>query len=654
MGPVDTTASGFARLRTLPLGAVQVGPGFWEARQRINRSASLGHVHAMLERSGNLDLLGAAASHERRSLDATRVPPFLDSDVYKWLEAVAWSMADGIPRRVARAADEAIELVIRAQAPDGYLNTFVQVGHPERRWADLAYGHELYCAGHLIQAGIAWQRACGDPRLLGVARRLADLIAREFGPGRRQEPDGHAGIETALVELYRETGERRYLDTAGFLLDQRGQGLLGDNVGRWYWGGRAYFQDHVPVRQARSLEGHAVRALYLTTGVVDAWLERGEAALLAASRRQWQDLVDHKLYVTGGIGSRTETEGMGDPYELPPDRGYCETCAAVASVQWNWRLLLATRDPRYADLIERTLYNAVLAGVAADGRAFFYGDPLASRAGQRRSAWYYVACCPPNLMRLVASIRHYVATADEAGIQVHQYLPGTVRHEIGGAPIDLRVETDYPWDGTIRIIVERSPERAWRLDLRVPGWSSDGRLVVRRAGDARAATREVGAGRVVGLRRRWRTGDTIELSLPMSPRFTEAHPLAEAYRGQVALERGPLVYCWEACDQAPDVQLGEAAVDAGVTPRRERGRDWADVVCLRAAGRVTSPDGQRGLYRPVASDRTRTRAASLLAVPYYLWANRRPGAMRTWLPRSEAGEEGAGRGRRTVAAARTP
>jgi uncharacterized protein len=632
MGPVDGRRSPGMLLRPLPLDAVRIEGGLWAERRRVNATTSLRRGYEMLERAGNISLLRAAANGEHRALDPVSFPPFIDTDVHKWLEAVAWAAADGLPRSVARAADELTSLVLAAQEPDGYLNTFYQVGHPGKRWTDLAYGHELYSAGHLIQAGVAWSRTTGDRRLLDAAIRFADHIDSVFGPGRRQEPDGHAEVETALVELFRETGERRYLDLARFFLGQRGKGLLGGNVGRWYFGGRAYFQDRVPVREARTLEGHAVRALYLAAGAADVAIEDPDRGLLGTSLAQWSDLVDGKLFITGGVGQRTETEGFGDPYELPPDRGYCETCAAVASVQWSWRLLLATGDPRHAELIERTLYNAILPSVSVDGRSFFYGNPLMSRAGHRRSSWYHVACCPPNVMRLLASLQHYVATGGPDGVQVHQYVAGSIVHAVDDGSVRLSIETAQPWEGDVRVRVEEAPGSAWVLQLRIPAWADGARV---RVGSGRE--RVARPGEVVRLRRRWRAGDSVGLELPMAPRFVEAHPRVEAVRGQVVLERGPLVYCWEAADQAAGVDVVEAAVDVGAPIEPEwRTATLGGALCLRVQGSAAEARDDGPLYR-----RARVRVGAsgrpveLVALPYYLWANRGKGAMRVWIPRKD-------------------
>jgi DUF1680 family protein len=632
--PVARVAVGRGRLaRVWPLARATVPGrgGFWSRRQRINREASLAHGYAQLEQAGNLSMLAAAAAGERRELDIVRFPPYLDTDVYKWLEAVAWSAPHGLPSGVAAGAERAIDLISRAQAPDGYLNSFYQVAFPELRWTDVGYSHEIYSAGHLIQAAVAWSRSLGDRRLLDVAIRFADLIEDTFGPGRRPEPDGHPLAESALVELYRETGERRYLALASFFLDQRGQGLLGDNQGRWYFGGRAYFQDHVPVREATTLEGHAVRALYLVTGAVDVYLEDGDQALLRASERQWRDLVTAKLYITGSTGQRPETEGFGERFELAPGSGYCESCAAIASFGWNWRLLLATGKARYAELMERTLYNGVLPGISEDGRRFFYRNTLSSDGSHRRAAWHYVACCPPNLMRLVASVAHYAASQDAQGVQIQQYLDAELEAGRRAGPIRLRMRSEAPWGATTTVTVLDTPPDAWTLSARIPEWASGATLSVV-GGRSRAAR----AGSYARVRRRWRRGDRVHIELPLSPRFVEVDPRVEAMRGQVALQRGPLLYCWEACDQPSGVDLATASVDiqAKVETDHRSGR-FGEAVWLNTPGSaMTEPDGA-DLYRDArTAPLPEGRPVGLVAAPYAMWANRRRGRMRVWMPRT--------------------
>jgi DUF1680 family protein len=633
-GPVDTGRSPNATWKTLGSRAVTIQGGLWAARQENNRQLALPHGLRMLEAAGNLANLRIAAG---LATGRYRGPVFMDSDVYKWMEAAAFEMAR-VPgdEGLRSTIDATIELVRATQTADGYLDTHYQVAEPDRRWTDFAHGHELYCAGHLFQAAVAHHRATGDAGLLKIARRLADCIDGVFGTGRRTATTGHPEIEMGLVELYRETGERRYLDLVTFFVDQRGKGFLGP--GRF--NSSAYYQDRVPVREASEVEGHAVRATYLAAGVTDLYLETGDPALLAAVSRQWDDLVRHKLYVTGGLGARHHAESLGQPYELPSELAYSETCAAIGSIMWSWRMLLAIGEARFADLIERSLYNAVLGGVSLDGQRYFYVNPLASngadewvsRGGCRRKEWHLVACCPPNVMRLLASLGHYVATRDLSGLQVHQYVAAQIVTELGsGSTVALRMETGYPWEGRVRLVVEEGGGAPWTLALRVPGWCPETRV---RLGDRELEATPDARGYLC-LDRAWAPGDSVELELAMEPRLVEAHPWIESTRGRVAIERGPLVYCLEQADHprapVPDLEIDAAAP---LTSRWE-GDLLGGVAVVRASGfRVDTTSWRHQLYRPVLSGAAPARQrVELTAVPYFAWANRGPGAMRVWIPR---------------------
>lgn len=612
-------ASPHARLRGFGLDQVQLDGGFWGARQAVVRSASLAHGYRMLVEAGNLDDLRLAAGTQHGTFQG---PVFMDSDVYKWLEAVAYHAPDGLAPDIQHMADEVIGLVQQAQDHDGYLDSYWQVVEPRRRWVDISMGHELYCAGHLIQAACAWQRWANDTRLLDVARKVVDHILTVFGPGIRDGTPGHPEVELALVELYRSTGERRYLDLAQFFVDKRGYGLLGPSQ---RFGGTAYYQDRVPVRESSEVEGHAVRALYLTSGVTDVYLETGEQALLDALTRQWHDLAERKLYLTGGAGGRHQGEAFGQPYELPNDRAYAETCAAIASIMWNWRMLLATGAAQYADLIERTLFNGFLSGMSLDGLRFFYVNPLLSpgrpevlgRGGHERREWYYVACCPPNVMRIIATLGQYLATRDERGVQIHQYAPASISTD----DVSLRIETDYPWHGRVSVHVERTPSAPWQLRLRVPAWCT--------APTVDGTPAQAVDGYVV---LEPRAGQRVQLELPMPPRLTRAHPRIEACIGSVAIERGPLVYCLEEVDNA-DV------LDVGIDPQAELSATWqpdllGGVTTIAARGTLGVPPAS--LYEPADVPRQAATPTELTAVPYYAWANRAPGAMRVWIPTSAA------------------
>ncbi|WP_328475222.1 glycoside hydrolase family 127 protein [Actinoplanes sp. NBC_00393] len=573
---------------------VELTGGFWADRVRINREHTIPHGFEQLGKAGNLHnlRLAAGAEGEYRSPDAL---PFLDSDVYKWLEAVGWELGRAPEPGLASAADEVIALVAAAQRPDGYLNSYVQVVGGGVPYRDLSWGHELYCLGHLIQAAVAWHRALGDDRLLTIALRAVAHVPDDI-------IDGHPNIEMALVDLGRITGERRHLTMAARMLELRGHGTL--PAARF---GAAYWQDHEPVREASSVAGHAVRQLYLDCGAVDVAVELGDDRLLAAVRRRWDDMMRTRAYLTGGLGSRHRDEAFGDPYELPPDRAYAETCAAIANVMLARRLSLATGEAGYADAIERTMFNGVLPGIALNGTEFFYTNPLQRRTHRapggtgQRQPWYRCACCPPNLMRMLSTWEQHLATYDDSGIQLHQYASADLR-----TPATLlRMRTGYPWDGRITVHVAETPAQSWTLSLRVPRWSRSATLT------GPDGTHTVDAG-VVKRHRRWQPGDVVELSLDQPARITEPDPRIDAVRGCVAVQRGPLVYCIEAADAPPRTEIEELTCD----PRRE----------LTPVPRPDIAEAMVGIDVPMTGGRTAG------AIPYFAWANRGPGGMRVWIP----------------------
>jgi uncharacterized protein len=609
-------------LRPLPLSQVTILGGFLAERQRTNRERTLPHGFDQLRHSGALGNLrlaaGADGRYQARTDTSGATFPFLDSDVYKWLEAVGWELGRAPDPGLAAAADQAIAVVAAAQRPDGYLNSYVQVVRGGTPHTDLAWGHEFYCVAHLIQAAVAWHRGLGDDRLLAIAVRAADRIDREFGPTGRDGVDGHPGIEMALVELTRVTGDRRYLVLAARMLDLRGKGLLGP--GRF---GAAYWQDHEPVRDAPTVAGHAVRQLYLDCGAVDVAVELGDHDLLAAVQRRWHDLVTTRTYLTGGMGSRHRDESFGDPFELPPDRAYAETCAAIASVMLGWRLLLATGEPGYADAVERAVYNGVLSGISLTGTRFFYVNPLQRRTHHaheppgdgERAPWYPCACCPPNLMRLLSSFEQYVASGDDSGIQLHQYATCEVQAEVAGGTARLSVHTGYPWDGRVTVRVVQAPDRPWTLSLRVPGWCRSAVLT------GPGGTGPVAAGPgTAELPRRWKAGDRVVLELDMPVRVIQPDPRVDAVRGCVAVARGPLVYCLESADLPPETELEDLCWD----PSREPATAPRPDIGERAVGITVPVTGRRpGL--------------SAGAIPYFAWANRGAGAMRVWIPAGPGG-----------------
>lgn len=627
---VETARSPFARLRPVPVDAVSIGDAFWAPRLRANREATLPSQYRLLWETGRIDNLLRAAGKRRGAYQGRF---FNDSDVYKWLEAASWSLATHPDPALARQVDEVISVVADAQRADGYLNSYFALDRADERWSDFDL-HEMYCAGHLFQAAVAHHRATDSPRLLAVATRFADHIDATFGPeerGKRIGTDGHPEVETALVELARETGERRYLELARFLLDARGHGVLGGAFGRF---GPEYHQDHRPFRDLDEVVGHAVRAVYLNAGAADVYAETGEHALRDALHRLWESMTARKMYVSGGIGSRYEGESFGEDYELPNALAYSETCAAIGSAMWNWRMLLVEGDGRYADALELTLYNAMLAGVAPDGQSYFYQNPLADEGSHRRQAWFGTACCPPNVARTLASLPGYLYGVSDEGVWVHLYAASGARIPLATAGVvALRQHTRYPWHGDVAIEVDGEGEFA--LMLRVPAWAEGGATL---AVNGEAWPVSSLAGGYAEIRRRWRPGDTVNLNLPMPVRRVASHPYVEENSGRVALMRGPLLYAVEQADN-PGTPLRDIALADDAPLRADERPDLlGGVAVLTGQARLLPPDEEwhDRLYRPARPDGEvgPGDAAAITAIPYHAWANREPGPMRVWLRRA--------------------
>jgi uncharacterized protein len=618
-GPVTPTSSAGVALRPLTGGQAELTAGLLHAWQERNAMASLPLALRQLEVAGNLANLRLVIAG---SAEGYRGPVFMDSDIYKVLEAIGWELGRSPDEGLASFLAETTALLEKAQEPDGYLNSYIQVsGRP--RYSFLASSHELYCAGHLIQAGIACQRGAGDPALLAVGRRFADHLVDHF-LGRQEGIDGHPIVESALAELYRETGHEPYLQLASQFIEQRGHGLIGSSG----FGSR-YLQDHEPVRDSVTEVGHVVRALYLDAGVTDVAAETGDAALLASSLTRWADMAAAKTYLTGGNGSRHEGESFGDRFELPPDRAYNETCAAIASFQWSWRLLLATGDSRYADLMERVLYNGFASSTATDGTRFFYVNPLQRRPDHfekddpgRRREWFSCACCPPNIMRTMASLQQYLATTGQGGtggtLYVQQFTAATLSTPLAGGELTVQMVTDYPWSGAVELRVTSAPPQECGLALRVPAWSAPPVLLLN--DNPAGASTEPG---YLVVRRRWAAGDVLRYELDTTPRLTLPDPRLDAVRGCAAIERGPLVYCLEQADQATGAELDDLAVLDGPL------RDTAAVVPGVGDTVLIEADA---VHLPGAAGAAGPDPVTVTAIPYFQWDNRDGRAMRVWIP----------------------
>lgn len=617
---------------------VRLSPnGFWGRRQEVNGAATIAHCLDWIERLGWLENIDRVA---RGEVTVERAGwQFSDSEIYKLLEAMAWELGRRDDAELEATFASVVARVAAAQDDDGYLGT--AFGHPglPPRYSDLAMGHELYNMGHLLQAAVARVRTAGDDLLVEVARRAADHICREFGGDGRDGICGHPEIEVGLAEFGRAVGEPRYLAQARLFVDRRGHGSLPVPPLQ----SAEYFQDDTPVIDAEALRGHAVRALYLSAGAVDVAVHDGDVALLDALRGQWDHTVERRTYLTGGMGSRHQDEGFGDDFELPTDRAYCETCAGVASVMFSWRLYLATGEVRYADLIERTLFNVIATSPAADGRSFFYANPLHQREagavptdgvnaraeGGTRAPWFEVSCCPTNVARTFASLPAYVAAVDSSGdgstdgdvAVLMQYADG--RAVIGDVVLDVR--THYPDDGLIRITVLEAPDAESTLRLRVPAWASDAVLT-----EPGAESHPVAPG-WADVRRAFVSGDVVTLDLRFAPRFTFPDPRIDAVRGTVAVERGPLVLCLESTDLPGDATIDDVSVDTTSAPIASG--DGASVTAI-----VADPDERTPGALPFTSAPAtplRAGATELALVPYHRWAERGPSTMRVFIPTAD-------------------
>ncbi len=583
------------QLSEVPFTQVKFQDTFWAPRLQINREKSIPHNFKWCEETGRFSNFAKAAGLQEGKFEGIY---FNDSDVYKVLEGASYSLADHPDPQLERMTDEVIAKIAAAQRDNGYLNTYYTLVEPGKEWTDCKIHHELYCAGHLIEAAVAHYRATGKRTLLDVALRFADCIDGVFGPGKRADVPGHEELELALVKLYEVTGQQKYLGLSNFFLQARGNKQLRPEL----YG--HYFQDHCPVVEQSEIVGHAVRAMYLYSGVADMAAYNGEAGYIAAMDRLWQDVVQRKMYITGGIGARHEGEAFGDPYELPNDSAYCETCAAIGLALWSHRLNLLHADAHYADVMERVIYNGILAGIGMDGEHFFYVNPLASAGNHHRQPFYPCACCPTNVVRFLPSLPGYVYALTSDDIYVNLYVAGQAQVTLQGKDVTLHQETNYPWDGDVVLKIDASEPFTCALRLRIPQWCRTATVSIQ--GQQQPLNIERG---YAVLHRQWTPGETVRLQLPMDVVRMEAHPLVSADWGRVALQRGPLVYCVEAVDNGGRVNnLILPREPEFSTDFRQNLLGGIEVVRAPALGGLT-----------------------LTAIPYYAWDHRDAGAMNVWI-----------------------
>lgn len=624
-GVVDTRRGSQFRLQSVPIRAVAMGPGFWRPRMEANAKEGMPTFLRLMEEHGVVDNFRRLSG--RKQVEFRDASYGSESDLYKWLEGVSWALQSQDLPELRQTVAAIIDDIAAAQGEDGrlFLNTC-----PD----------ELYCAGHLVQAAIAYYRATGQDSLLQVACRLADYICQEFGPGKIEAAPGHPEVEMALIELYRTTGRTRYWDLAAFFLGQS-----------------QYLNNRIVV-------GHAVRSGYLCCGGADYYAETGDEQMWANLQSLWQDLVGGKIYITGGMGARGES--FGERYELPnawadttgtrPSQhggrwgyfpgprahyneltwAYAESCAQIAHAMWAWRMLLLTGEAQYADVMETILYNGFLSGVSLDGSKYFYGNPLASDGGYQRQSWFPCNCCPPNIHRTLAAVPGYLFSTSRQGLWVHLYDTCQATLPVPDGPrVTLKMDTKYPGEGEIEIALDLQQPAQFTLFLRIPGWAAGAAAAV----NDEPLSAAIEPGNYLKLTRRWRPGDTVRLQLPMPVRIMESHPRVAENRGCVALQRGPLVYCFESVDN-PDTVLADLALvfetpdpEGGFRPEWQPDLLGGVTVLRRRALPVCYAPENSPLYHPLGTRPTMRRDKVLVtAIPYYAWANRADSAMRVWMP----------------------
>jgi uncharacterized protein len=615
----------------VPFTKVHVADAFWAPRLETNRAVTIPFIVKKCEETGRIANFAIAGKLAEGKYTGER---YNDTDVYKIIEAASYSLMVRPDPELDRYLDGVIAKIAAAQEPDGYLFTArtADPAHPQpgigpERWVEETVSHELYNAGHLYEAAAAHFQATGKRTLLDIALRNADLVASVYGPDKRRGFPGHQEIELALVKLTRLTGKAKYLDLARYFLDQRGRDV---KLTQYPAGSRfAIYNDaeqiqaHKPISEQTEALGHAVRLTYMCAGLADAAALSGEGSYLDSVSRLWESVVGRKMYLTAGVGSRHDRERFGADYELPNLTGYGETCASIGMALWNHRMFLLTGESKYLDVMERAIYNGVLAGVSLDGNAFFYSNPLESDAKFKfnkgaavRQPWFGVACCPGNVARFLPSMPGYIYATKGDSLYVNLFIGGSGEVDLAGNKISIRQETGYPWDGGVRMVVDPAAPAEFTVLVRIPGWAQGNpvptdlyrytdavRPAVRFAVNGALATLELEKG-FARIRRTWKKGDTIDLSLPMEIRRVVAHPSVKDDAGKVALERGPLVYCLEGADNGGKA-LGVVLPDDAV---------------LKAEFR---PDLLKGVEV--------LTGAGLLAIPYHVWAHRGPNEMAVWL-----------------------
>src|SRR6266404_2624243 len=634
-GILNLGKSPYAMLHSVPVHAVTIEAGFWSPRREINVTSSIPSMGKLLEVNGRMDNFRRLTG---KSAGTQRGPVYADSDIYKWIEAAGFALQAGERPELRAVVDKDIREIVAAQQADGYLNTYYVQEHAAQRMEPKTqqHGHELYNIGHLLQGAIAYYRATGDRTLLDAGIRFVnEFLLPSFGPGADKKPlfSGHPEMELALVELYRLTGDKRHLELAGYL-------LAGDPRIPFKPENYVYHFCGIPFTSRTHLEGHAVRAMYACCGAADYYLETGDQAYWKTLNVLWKDLVSAQMYVTGGVGARSDGEAFGDPYELPNARAYGESCAAIGNMMWNWRMLAATGEAKFADVIERALYNGINSGMSLDGTLYCYRNPLAfdpSHGDKIRNDWYDTTCCPPNLERTLASLPGYFYSTTGDGIYLHLYDNSELNwHLESGIGLKVRQKTNYPWDGSVEILLTPAEPTEFTFFLRIPGWTDSTQVGVNGKAVAGATP-----GQYLPIRRRWSAGDVIRVQFNMTPQLLEANAQIAENNGRVAVQRGPLVYCLEQIDQPDGVALKDVALNVGPKSSAQFQEEFqkdllGGIIVLRHAGADYGESAERSLlYFRHSNEARKSKPLSLTFIPYYAWANRTATPMQVWTPISK-------------------
>ncbi|WP_256761853.1 glycoside hydrolase family 127 protein [Cohnella sp. WQ 127256] len=642
--------------KSLQLKKLDIRDSFWTSYIRLVRDVVVPYQWEAL----NDRVEGAAPSYAIRNMKIAagleqgsfNGMVFQDSDIAKWLEAVSYLLESEANPELERIADELIDVIAQAQQKDGYLNTYFTIKEPDGRWTNLAECHELYCAGHLIEAGVAYYQATGKRKLLDVCCRMADYIDSVFGPkpGQIQGYDGHQEVELALVKLYRVVKNEKYLSLSKFFIDERGkepsfyEQELKQREGKVHFPfldmaqDLSYSQAHLPVRLQTSAEGHAVRAVYMYSGMADIVAETGDQQLLEACQRLWSSIVEKRMYITGAIGSMSHGESFSLDYDLPNDSAYAETCASIGLIMFAQRMLLLEPRSEYADVLEKALYNTVISGMSRDGKRFFYVNPLEvwpdacdknhtfSHVKPVRQEWFGCACCPPNIARLLASLNRYIVSVQDRTIYTHLYIGGELECELDGQPIHFTQQSNFPWDGDVLFKYEGEQIAHFTMALRIPNWCPGASVLINGHSISLEPTIVNGYAHIA---RTWQPGDVIELSLPMPVTRMRAHPSVRETVGKIALQRGPIVYCVEEADNGAN--LHHITLDGGCEFSVEFEPELlGGLQTITAKGvKIPSTDWGNQLYK--SEKRGQSLPTTVKFIPYFAWANRGRGEMAVWV-----------------------